>query len=566
MYYVLLKDEHKNLKRLLNNQQGNLLMVVLLTLSIGSAVFLYMMSSDRVAQSVSELKDTQSQVVLRAEISNNLSKLFSGRGINPLLCPNSVVTELKNKFANFEATAEQAQFLFDQSFTTTTPAFSNQYVRCLINPNKFSSLSISRIRWQTVRTTEPNLVSMTSDVSSSIIVMVKGSKSINKFDYSFKHRVKPRSVDDYTLIYTNYSNKKLINSSVAPVTVMGKTLLSSGATEPSLTHLISLKATEPKVTYLDTVNVSAQQIKVTDTDLVDLNADGRSLSDSIPNGIISNALTDIATLPWSDTSKFNDRLQYTYMDDFYILPYGSGNTLLKQNNEPFSNSVSNNNTNDIFGAAAGLLAVYDPPENVPEAVSKTCLKSNSGYGQFNIFVFNNINQTLTIDFTNNKNEPGNDLRKAVFCGVVAANKIIVKLNNETTPETMNNYLIGKFIVRDEIEVQGNGHLFILDGINFKNSDVQDGLPQGNLASEVSTQMYMQKFYMTQNFFLPFFYSSPTGTDAHYFKAKSISDFFASPCPAPNASKNCRNETITTPETDVILQFKDNLIYDATALD
>jgi hypothetical protein len=568
MYDLLLGDKFQK-NKILSSQQGNILVVILLTMSIGSAIFLYMMSSDKVTQSISELKSTQDQIIVRGEISNNLAKLFSNKMGASTVCSSSVATEMKDKFTNFEATSENAKFAFDQQFSDSPPgsdAFNNQYVKCLINPNKFPNMKIVRLVWNSVRTSEPNLVSMTSEISTNIVLMVKGSKTVNKFEYNYKHRIKPRSLDDYALIYADYQNEKLILSPEAKVTIMGKTLIYSGTSNPSLTNIVNLKASEPKITYLDQVEISGTEISISENDLVDLGQEGRSLSDSIPSGIVTNAMANIAAIPWiSRASEYEDELQYDYLSTNYILPKTTGKSSAILNIPYVYNLTTiKKNTADIFGPT------FDSPNyQTKEGVSSTCKQSQSGYGQFNVLIFNNLNQDFTIDLSANDNEPDNELKKAVFCGAVAAKKIIVKLNNRTESDRINNYIIGKFITREGIQVEGVGHLFILDGLTFKNSDISFPLPGSNLSSEVSTQLYMLKFYMTQNFFVPFFtqdISSINPAKSKFFLASSIKNFFTDPCVVNGGDRWCRKAIIESPETKDILPYKDYLVYEALPLD
>ncbi len=156
----------------------------------------------------------------------------------------------------------------------------------------------------------------------------------------------------------------------------------------------------------------------------------------------------------------------------------------------------------------------------------------------------------------------------VFCGVIAAKNLIIKLNGQnSTGAYYRHHIIGKFILRGKIKIENQGSLAIHDIMDFS-----EGLAEyPGISFDISnlrTQFFNQKYYSTQNFFLPFFESYPLpllqndnnllGNPNMYFFPRSTRAFFNTSC----GPGTCRTTTIESPAKEYLVQNHwGRLLYD-----
>ena len=115
------------------------------------------------------------------------------------------------------------------------------------------------------------------------------------------------------------------------------------------------------------------------------------------------------------------------------------------------------------------------------------------------------------------------------------------------------------IIKEKLIVSNKGSLTIHDIMQFSEDSVQYPEPQMNVTN-LRTQFYNQKYYSTQNFFLPFFEAGKTPTpsdlmgvsNGKFYVPRATKAFFKT-CPSPNNTKSCRNPDIPTPVKEDLAQ-------------
>lgn len=255
------------------------------------------------------------------------------------------------------------------------------------------------------------------------------------------------------------------------------------------------------------------------------------------------------------------------MDKYYPLPQltsqksvvaTNASSVIHEFGSNFNPLTFHSNTKQIFNS------IYGDGKKLFES----CNASNIDGGQFNLIIFNNINQDFTIDFSENNSSSS----PPSFCGLIAARNIKIILNDEEKGPHREHLFIGKLLVKGSIHISRNGNLRIHDIATVNSDSIKDIRPEISLEN-LKFQFYNQKYFSAQNFTVPFFkdnsiYNS-TAVQHMGYVPRSTRSFFNQVCdmPAPNPHFRCRQKEITSPDMKTLTRdLGKKLIYDISILE
>ena len=574
-------------KKKVLNESGNMIMVVVLITMISSFIAYWISVSTKVDKETRTLDSTKRTAYLRSDFKNTIHRSLEG---NNALCPQANLGSLKDKFHNFARPVNQA--IHEETFLghNSILADGQTNVKCYFNPARYTQLAITsenqieflEVKVKTRRTTEPNYSTLSNFISTDILVRFKLNKKENVLKYQLKYRIDVLDLSRFGLIFKNTTTKLFeLASPKSRVKVNALSLFDHpdrvsafanpmGVLAFPLSYLLNLPDTS-RLIYNRPVYLAANQVKV-DSTLASNFLKNQTLYSSFRAGISTNRMEGIVQAPYDvNLDQWEDMFDYKEINDFYPLPKTSSPSMIWNvaMQSPFK---TYSQTTDLFSTAY-IYSQINSGEG-KKSLTQSCKNANSLSAEpYPLFIFKDFTKDFTIDFTANNSTDW----PPVFCGLIIARNLIIKLNNSvSTAPVYHHHIIGKFILSGKIRVENDGQLFIHDLLHFTEDQVQYSLEGGLDATNLRTQMYNQKFYSTQNFMLPFFrdtsiyntVSSDTERQNvnnlnRFYVPRSTKSFF-NVSGLPNCASNhlCRVANIPSPPLDkLLIDHWRNLVFE-----
>lgn len=501
-------------KNFLNNQDGQLAMVFAIGIVVFGSMF-YMWKNVNLSQKTYQKQNKKFAIeIIGLNILERTKNSIAGKD-------NCMSSQLE-VFRNFKA---QQLTKASQNFTNL-----NSVAACLITPEEKAQLS--KINFEITTVDKPNIDLLQSNVSLSLEIVSKDKGSIYR-----KHLVTNltvASLASFGIIQAAPDLQKplFVTSPTTFVHIYSRTFIRSNF------NIDIMNLYGKNIFYKLPVFIkspSMQLPKIYNSNFVD------NLKIQFAGGIRNNIFNQVQNF-WIDLDQYwqwNIDHSKLYDGSGYILPVPG--MALREVGSTGGNfySYPKANQNEVNQDQS--------PSNILDTqyIASTC--SNEGL-QAKTFIFMNKDKDLIIDFRGSTK----DLDKLpIFCGLVMAKNIIIKL--QTTDSTLPHMLMGLFIVKEQIKIEGgNGNIY------FVNPLEQNSLPMG-LANFLDNSIQLTQISnisqlatnIGKNFTLPV-YINPTMAHSQFraFTPAGIKSDLMSilNCPTPGSSSAyCWNNTVTKPD-------------------
>lgn len=553
-------------KSLLKNESGNILVIFSFIALITGSIGYWMTLTTKVDKEISGLGATQATSYLRSDFQNTIKKALQGK-LSVSACP--ILSEFKTKFYDFLNTDPKIEknFLDNPGTSSINEVVMNPQIKCFFNPARYDKIKWDKVKILIQRNSEPSFISLSNFISVEVLVAYKINGTPRSHKFQIKYRIDVLTLNHYGLIFTNSLLSPLINLQGSSNLKINSTVLFDlpvriNSSIP-LNNMISLPDYQ-RLSYQNDVYTPASSFNITDDIVSFLNT--HSISEIFKKGIQYNSLPkDISfKMPY----EINPNEWKEYIDMIPITQ--SGYPLPKTNPQSvIYNSLTGLITHYYSGEKLTTQETYDLyPEHKKEVSSSCKSVLDLEAGVYNLYLFNHLDEDFTIDFSDNKDPD----YPPVFCGIIAAKNLKIILNNESSSSNFfQHHLIGKFILSGGLIIQNSGHLNIHDISEF-NGDQYDYYTFPIESQNLRTQFYNQKYYSTQNFFLPVFrpnkYPSVTGNSLlnsidRFYVSRSTRVFFNTIKNIPGlGQKLTRTDNILSPDAkDLINRHKNNLVFE-----
>jgi hypothetical protein len=556
------------LKKILNNESGNIVLVIALIGLIAGSIVYWNNLAGKVDTEVRSLGATQSTSYMRADFQNSIKKTIEGTNTS---CPTGTLSSFENNFKNYLTSQQDAVYNVDYKDNPATPInevvdVSNLNIGCFFHPSRYQSLNWKSLKISIKRTSDPNYMTLSNFVAADIQAVFKVSSGKHTvLKYQLKYRIDVLSVNHFGTVFINSQSGPVFELDASSKIKIHSNVLfdvpSNYRNSPyPLSNLMDLPDTT-KLTYLKETYTSTASF-TSDTSLETF-LNTKQLNDVFKKGVEYGHLSTDATFkaPWelSTATQWNDLLDfYPTSDEGYPLPKTTPNSAIY--------NISSGSTVHTYGGTPNIdtSEIYTRMNGAgnPKKLTKSCGNvTDLSTGIYNLYVFNKLNQDFTIDFTQNTEVDF----PPIFCGVMAVNNLIIKMNNQNSTSAFHkHHILGKFIVNGKIKVVGEGELHIHDLMDFNESEIEYLLPDPLNLMNLRTQFYNQKYYSTQNFFLPFFKpgkSPAVGnlmTDPkRFYVPRGTTAFFTDLC----AGYSCRVPNIASPDKKDLPTYWQDLMFE-----
>lgn len=509
----------------------------------------------KVDNEVRSLGATQSTTYMRADFTTSIRKSIQGTNT---YC-NALSPIFESKFKNYLTTSANATFNVNYQDNPSTPLNEvvdttlNPNIRCFFNPARYNGIKWESLKISLMRTTEPNYMTLSNFIAADIQAAFRVSGKPTILKYQLKYRIDVLTLNHFGTIFINSQSGPVIEVDTDAKLRMRTSVLFDVPNRTNaypLSNIMILPDTG-KLTYLKETFTSTKSFS-SNSQVVDYLV-SQNLSDVFKKGVEYGQLSENASFKapyelspsqWDDTIDMGGITE----DNGYPVPKTSPQSVIynEMTTSPrYIYAGTNIDTNEIYSRMYPALG--------PKSLTQTCKPIlDLTVGKYNLFIFNKLNQDFTIDFTANTetNFP------PIFCGVMAVNNLIVKLNNQDSSGAFyKHHILGKLIVKGKIKVIGTGELNIHDLMDFTESDIEYVPPEPIDINNIRTQFFNQKYYSTQNFFLPFFkpgqnLNVPAPallTDSNrFYVPRGTTVFFDHICPGSSPSYLCRTGDIVPP--------------------
>jgi hypothetical protein len=551
-------------KHNLQNESGNIILVIALIGMIAGLIGYWTSLSDKTDKEIRSLGTTQSATYMRADFKNTIKKSLNGTNT---ACP--LTATFKNTFKDFSVTSANAvinRTFTDNPSTTTVNEVSDASItetKCFFNISRYMGLKWEKLKISVRRTTEPNYMSLTNFIAVDIqsVFRVGGKPTVLK--YQLKYRIDVLTMDRYGVIFTNSSAGDMFTiPSGSNLNINSPVLFDysgrAAGTPLALKNLMVFPVNgrlifgKEAFTTAPSLNSNAAVISFLTT---------KTIYDVFKQGLVYGQLPGGAVFkpPYEiNNSQWTELLDFTDIENNYALPNQSPTAIIW--NDPLVVHTygipagDNSNTASIYNRIAG---VTSGKENTLLNSCRPATDITSG--PYPLLIHNNRTAAFTIDFTTNTDVD----HPPVFCGLIVAKDLIIKLNGQNSAQDYyRHHIIGKFILSGKVIIINAGSLDIHDLSTFTDEAVDYPGITMDIAN-LRTQYFNQKYYSTQNFFLPFFDTYPTllstdialqdvtKTDRYYFP-RSTRSFFKDPCGTGGAYR-CRTPNIPVPSKEDLVQ-------------
>jgi len=470
------------------NERGSISATLILIALICSSIYYFIQTTDSVDDEVRSLGFTQQLSYLRADVAGTVQGWMEGFP-NPD-CPSSLKTVSRDKFSKFSSPGAHSDNFSSSSDSTDiklsslTTGGSNAFLFCYFHPKRYSSFALRKFSASFSVNGAPNYQSLSQDVVVRVEMSLRarGMSFPEKYNFSFRMRV--ASLKDYGVVWTVDGNSAPLftaTSDQAKVNVYGQSLVikrdsSSPFTANRLLTLsgpVSSPATRPL--YAAPIHLNFPVMAIDNNSLSFIQDNG--IEKIFQKGILPEAIRSF-DFPTEHGTAWNEvfNVPASKTSAGMPLPFTTSRVTTRSGRVankidggdpaatavPMSHSYFNSSF-DMMPKDAGDSSVSIPVESCKVSSGSPRLpiyananSAGGGGGDFTI----DLSKSKTLD-----NPP-------IFCGLISANKIIIKLNDEANSSDYHqHYVIGKFYVTSQFVIEGRGSLNILDISSFESDDI-----------------------------------------------------------------------------------------------
>ena len=575
-----------SVKKILGNENGNLMMVITLIVMITGAIGYFMAVSDRVDTEIRVLGGTQATAYLKSDIQESLRRAMKTG--NHDTC--TIADSMKTMYQDFLRSDADSIFSLDlrKPDNVGYAAWIGDpntlgKLSCFFHPNRYNGNTEFHLFKITMkRSSTPNLVNLSNYIQAEILIQAVTAGRSTNLKYLMRFRVDALTMANYGMIFglDNPAQPLYDVAADARLTIDAKTLIE----QPDRNREVALSniSNYTNVFFNQKVWLTSPNIG---TDAAAVNfLRSKNLRDYFREGIVFDAFDDRSQIvPWRvSTGQYNDLFDYDLiMNSRYPLPKLSGSQISAiatssgtitheygndKDNNPIPDGINNHNQN-----TAGIFELMYPeapptPNMNKNKLWKSCTSVDTSTGVYNMLVFNNKNMDFTVDFSQSKTT----VDPPVFCGMIAAKNLTIILNGEDeASETYSHFIIGKFLITGQIKVVNRGKISLVDILDLD----QDTTPYTVIDdfTNLQVQYFNQKYYSGQNFTLPFFRTNSiysltdytAGAD-RFWVPRDTRNLFTASCGIGSTYK-CRINPIGSPtdSTSILTAHASNLLYEVT---
>jgi hypothetical protein len=568
-------------KQIIQNESGNIIIVIALIGMIAGLIGYWTSLSDKTDKEIRSLGTIQSATFMRADFKNTIKKSLNETNT---ACP--LIATFKSKFKNFNVATSDALItkVYEDNISTdpfneiSDPSATNYAeTKCFFNINRYAGLKWEKLKISIRRTTEPNYMSLANFISVDIqaVFRVGGKPTVLK--YQLKYRIDVLTMDRYGVIFTNSGAGDVFTiPSGSSVNINSPVLFDytgrSTGTPLALKNLIALPVdgrlifSKEAFTTAPSLNSSTPVINFLTT---------KTLYHVFRQGLEYGHLPGGAFKPPYEinSSQWTELLDFTHIKNSYALPNSTPEAIVY--NDPDIVHKYSLNPGDNSNTASIYNRIAEKTSGEENTLLDSCRPATDiTSGPYPLLIHNNISTNFTIDFSNNTDSD----HPPVFCGVIVAKDLKIILNGQnSTQDFYRHHVIGKFILSGKIQIVNAGSLSIHDLSQFTEDTIDYAGITMNITN-LRTQYFNQKYYSTQNFFLPFFKTYPTllsndtelqlstNLNRYYFPRSTRSFFSNSPC-GPGSAYRCRTPNIPVPaKEDLVHAHWGELMYEVYDLE
>lgn len=539
---------------------------------IGGCMAYFIGTTDLVDHEIRNLGATQQLSYQKNELEVSIRNWLQGRPNEGCPSPDLMV----NTYTNFALDAASANLEFTQAPNTlmatdvaarTFPAF-----KCFLHPNRYPQFGLKNFKAKFTRLGFPNYQGLTNEVGVQVAFefhyMDRGTSSkVFRQSYNFRFRMEAASLSNYTVVFTQTPGGRVFTGDPAnlegtEIKVNGRTLVLGSA--PATARLGWFGPDDGNtVFYQGAVELSADHLVVDNRALNFIRTSG--FAKIFAGGIVTSAVPSEDDTPgyayptsYTSTEAWSEAFNYYTHALTNVLPFTSSlksAALIPGLGNYYADAQGPNSlstTSSLISDTAQVFSNASAGVGTSAAdVWKTCAPSPSNLGLAWPMVWGNMDTDFTIDLSNNRDATA----PPVFCGLIAARKIVVKLNglDKNTQDYARHYLIGKFFTSEGFELRGKGALIILDGLGFQSEDVS--LPGFSVnADAVADNIGALNGLTYRNFFLPFLRPGTTygslGPEQAWALPMSVTSWmFGASCTSPALGYRCYQKP-NLPEKEV----------------
>lgn len=561
-----------SVKRLFANEKGNLTVTITLLVVVTGAIGFFMAVSDRVDQEIRVLGGTQATAYLKSDVQESIKRTLVqgnhdgctvGDGIRDMyrdfLRPN------KDSIYKLEVRKPSAM-----SYGAWLPTVRDR-INCFFHPSRYAGTTeFNFFKIEMKRSSNPNLLNLSNYLQVEVLIQTVTSGRSSNLRWILRYQVDVLTTASYGAIFNSSGTDPLFElDSGAKLSIEGRTLIDQD--DRSKAFALSRLSDFENVSFSQKVFLASPSI-VTDAAALDF-LEKRSLRDFFKEGIIFDGIQNPAQLvPWKvTTGQFRDLFNYDLIaTGRYPLPkLASNESAIATASGGITHLYGNDKENDpipggIEAINKNTAGIYNLMFGDKKNLFKSCSSVDVSTGVYNVLVFNNTAEDFTIDFTGNTtlSEP------PVFCGLIAARNLIIKLNDSALgAEAYTHHFVGKLLLSGKIILQNKGKLVFTDILNLD----QDTISPYEVIDDhtsVQVQFLNQKFYSAQNFALPFFNDPTIYADTNFVSGinrfwvpRDTKELFVRDC----SGKKCRQSPIGSPASpeEILTRHASALTYEVT---
>lgn len=539
-----------------------MMVVIALVLTIGACISYFLGTTDLVDAEIRSLGAAQQLSFQKEDLTNSIKKWLEGR-------PNadcvSARNDLINIYGNFSLSEAASQRVYAQG-NTSSPTPMNTFnavhpsvaIPCFLTPSRYRNFAMRSFKAEFFRIGLPNYLGLTNEVGVRIsfdmhFISRQGANKVFVQKFNLRFRLEASSLGNYALIFTDSPRSdaaiSVSDAASTKVYVEGKTLILGPP--PELTSLAWFgEGSSDHAEFNQEVHLSASHLVVDNQSLPFVTTNG--LAQVFRRGLFMDSVPNTDTNPgYIYPTQAGGQAWQESFNPFYAalvghLPFNATNrsavpAVGPGSNSYFSTSVgaSTLSTNDNRLIDTRRIFTTGPLGTNPANVANTCKVTSVDSAP--LIVWGNRDTTFTIDLTGNTGITF----PPIFCGMIIARKLIIKLNNlEASDPYSHHYLIGKFMVSEGIEIEGTGKVHIVDGLSFQREDI--AIDTGAIVIDpglIAQHLYAYSYSTYRNFFLPFLrpgvsYSTMIGNLQWAAPMSTVDWGFANPCPPPAVGYRC----------------------------
>jgi hypothetical protein len=508
--------KQKGNEGMLKNERGNISAVLILIGLICSSIFYFISTTDNVDKEVRTLGSMQTLSYLRTDIAGTVQSWLEGFP-NPD-CPSTLKDKLQNEFSKFATPGSHSDSYSGAEIKLDVVGANNatKFLLCYMHPNRYTGFSLKKFNAKFSANGAPNYQSLSQEISARIeLELAIGSQRFLQ-KYNFGFRMRAVTLKDYGIVWTVSGNSAPLLSAAsdkAIVNVFAQPLIIKRESSDSFNsnRLLALNGpvnnptTRPN--FFAPIHLNFPVINIDNSARQFFQDNG--IEKIFQKGIVPDAIKSF-DLPTEHGSAWNEVFNVPARASAGMpLPLTSSRTTTRSGRisnkgdggEPTAPDLSFGD--DYFKTSFQMMPKV-PTDSSASIPVESC-QVTSGSPGLPIYANSNSAGSGGGDFVIDLSKSKDLNNPPIFCGLISANKIIVKLNNEASTQPYHqHYIIGKFHVTTQFVVEGEGTLNILDISTFEGDDIlidvsADKKPDSNL---LRSNFNSFSFLSYRNFILP----------------------------------------------------------------